>query len=154
MLILYLELPTFKMKLLPMKQTNNPGRLVLIGEDDIDDEEILKEVFESIDTSFQVEFMNNGQTIIKFLEELKNEEMPCLIILDYNMPALNGAEILKRLNSNEQIKHVPKIIWSTSNAAAYKKMCLESGACDYLVKPNKIKDLENMIRHMLSYCKS
>jgi CheY-like chemotaxis protein len=80
--------------------------------------------------------------------------MPCLIILDYNMPGMNGAEILKRLPKNERLHEVPKIIWSTSNAATYKKVCMESGASDYLVKPSKIKDLENMIRHMLSYCKT
>ncbi|MGN6196429.1 MAG: response regulator [Ginsengibacter sp.] len=138
-----------------MKHTNNAiAKTVLIGEDDIDDEEILEEVVESIDPSIRIQFMNNGQKMIEFLEEIKDEDLPCLIILDYNMPGLNGAEILKRVHRNERLKHVPKIIWSTSNAATYKKICMESGASDYLVKPNKIKDLENMIRHMLSYCKS
>lgn len=137
-----------------MKQRNNPtAKMVLIGEDDIDDEEILEEVVESIDASIHIQFMNNGQKMIEFLEEIKDEELPCLIILDYNMPGLNGAEILKRLHTNERLRQVPKIIWSTSNAATYQKICMESGASDYLVKPNKIKDLEHMIRHMLSYCK-
>ncbi len=138
-----------------MKQKNNAtGKLVLVGEDDIDDEEILEEIFQTIDLSIGLKFMNNGQELIEFLEQIKDEELPCLIILDYNMPGLNGAEILKRLRLNEKLTAVPKIIWSTSNASSYKKLCLESGASDYLVKPYKISELESILRHMLSYCEA
>ena len=68
------------------------------------------------------------------------------------MPELNGAEILKSLHGNNRIGNVPKVIWSTSNAPAYKNLCLELGARDYLVKPSKISMLEDMVKHMLSYC--
>lgn len=129
-----------------------PTKYILLGEDDIDDEEIIEEIFFAIDPSLQVQFIDNGQKLISYLEEVTDNLLPCLIILDFNMPGLNGAEILKNLNHNQRVQHVPKIIWSTSNAPAYKKMCLELGARDYLVKPSRIKDLEQMIRHMLSYC--
>lgn len=136
-----------------MKQKNNPAnKLVLVGEDDIDDEEILEDVCQTIDTSINLKFLNNGQKLIEYLDKIKDNELPCLIILDYNMPGLNGAEILKKLQVNRRIKNIPKIIWSTSNAAAYKKNCLESGATDYMVKPYKIKELEAMLREMLSHC--
>lgn len=136
-----------------MKQKNNPAnKLVLVGEDDIDDEEILEDVCQTIDTSINLKFLNNGQKLIEYLDKIKDNELPCLIILDYNMPGLNGAEILKKLQVNRRIKNIPKIIWSTSNAAAYKKNCLEFGATDYMVKPYKIKELEAMLREMLSHC--
>ena len=125
---------------------------MLIGEDDIDDKEILEEIFESIDLSIQLEFINSGEKLVNYLEVVEEDKLPCLIILDYNMPDLNGAEILECLQENERVKSIPKMIWSTSNAPAYKNRCLELGACDYLVKPSRIKDLENMLRHMLSYC--
>jgi Response regulator containing CheY-like receiver, AAA-type ATPase, and DNA-binding domains len=144
-----------------MKQEPNPAnkttisstkKFILLGEDDIDDQEILEEIFSSIDSSLQLHFINNGKKLVAHLDEVHEENLPCLIVLDYNMPELNGAEILKNLQENHRVHKVPKIIWSTSNAPAYKNMCLELGACDYLVKPSKIDMLENMVKHMLSYC--
>jgi CheY-like chemotaxis protein len=132
------------------ENTNLTDRLILIGEDDVDDKEILEEIFMSIDTSLKLHFLNNGEKLIHFLKN--SDELPCLIILDYNMPDLNGAQILKGLENIERLKKIPKMIWSTSDAPTFKQKCLELGACEYLVKPGKIKDLENMIRHMLSYC--
>lgn len=127
-------------------------KFILLGEDDIDDQEILEEIFATVDPSCQLLFINNGKKVLTHLEDIKDTHLPCLIILDYNMPELNGAEILKSLHTNHRIAKVPKIIWSTSNAPAYKTMCLQWGASDYLVKPSKINMLEDMIKHMLSYC--
>lgn len=132
--------------------TSLSGKFILFGEDDKDDQEILEEIFSSIDPSLRLQFINNGKKLVSHLEETSNEELPCLIVLDYNMPELNGAEILTCLNTNWRVKNVPKIIWSTSSAPAYKAVCLELGARDYLVKPSKINLLEDMARHMLSFC--
>lgn len=125
---------------------------ILLGEDDVDDQEILQEIFNSVAPSFRLHFINNGKKLVSHLEETNDDHLPCLILLDYNMPELNGAEILESLNGNHRLQHVPKVIWSTSNAPAYKKTCLELGACDYLVKPSKINALEDMVRHIVSYC--
>jgi CheY-like chemotaxis protein len=127
-------------------------KFILLGEDDIDDQEILEEIFSSIDPGCRLHFINNGKKVVTHLEEIQDEHLPCLIVLDYNMPELNGAEILKNLHNNHRVNTVPKIIWSTSNAPAYKNACLELGASDYLVKPSKINMLEDMVKHMLSYC--
>ena len=129
-----------------------PSKFILLGEDDADDQEMLKEVFTSIDESFVLFFVNNGGEILSALEKLKNNQLPCLIVLDYNMPGLNGADILKELGTNERYKHIPRIVWSTSASEKFKKLCLELGAADYVIKPNNIKDLERIARYMLSIC--
>lgn len=134
------------------KKNLGERKFILLGEDDIDDQEILEGVFETINANLHLKFINNGQKLITYIEEILDEHLPCLIVLDYNMPELNGADILKKLQKNERMLKVPKIIWSTSNAPAYKTKCLELGACDYLVKPSNINNLENMLKHMLSYC--
>jgi CheY-like chemotaxis protein len=131
------------------KSANN---FILIGEDDIDDKEILEEIFASIDPTIQLRFVNTGGKLLNYLQVAEQEDFPCLIILDYNMPDLNGAEILAGLQENERLEGIPKMIWSTSDAPAYKNRCLELGASDYLVKPSTIQGLEQMLRHMLSYC--
>ena len=129
-----------------------PSKFILLGEDDADDQEMLKEVFASIDASFILFFVNNGGEVLSALEKLKDDQMPCLIVLDYNMPGLNGADILGELATNERYKHIPRIVWSTSVSEKFKKICLELGAVDYVIKPNNVTDLEKIARYMLSLC--
>jgi len=137
-----------------MKTKNIPlHKLILIGEDDIDDKEILEEIFSSMDSLIKLTFISDGQKLVSFLENATPENLPGLIILDYNMPHLNGAEILRSIQQNEKVKNIPKIIWSTANADGFKNICLQLGACEYLVKPSRFKDLESMIKQMLSYYK-
>jgi len=129
-----------------------PSRFILLGEDDADDQEMLKEVFRSIDTAFVLFFVNNGKEIISALEKLKDDQMPCLIVLDYNMPGLNGADILQELSTNERYKNIPKVVWSTSGSEKFRNICLELGAVDYVIKPNNVVGLEEVARYMLSLC--
>lgn len=129
-----------------------PTKFILLGEDDADDQEMLKEVFASIDASFILFFVNNGAEILSALEKLKDHQMPCLIVLDYNMPGLNGADILQELGTNERYKHIPRIVWSTSGSEKFRSLCLELGAFDYVIKPNNVTDLEKIARYMLSHC--
>ena len=129
-----------------------PSKFILLGEDDADDQEMLKEVFASIDASFILFFVNNGSEILSALGKLKDDQMPCLIVLDYNMPGLNGADILKELSTNERYKNIPKVVWSTSGSEKFRSVCLELGAMDYVIKPNNVTDLEKIARYMLSLC--
>jgi len=134
------------------RKKNNSSKLILIGEDDIDDKEILEEIFLSIDPTIRLHFINNGQKLLLFLENADQKHLPCLIILDYNMPELNGAEILESLHQMKRLKNIPKIIWSTARASSFKSTCIASGARDYFVKPSSLKDLEALLKRMLSYC--
>lgn len=132
--------------------TETPSRFLLLGEDDADDREMLKDVFNSIDTAFILFFVNNGGEIMSALEKLKDDQMPCLIVLDYNMPGLNAADILRELSINERYKNIPKVVWSTAGSEKFRSVCLELGALDYVIKPNNVTDLERIARYMLSLC--
>jgi CheY-like chemotaxis protein len=132
--------------------TETPSKFILLGEDDADDQEMLKDVFTSIDTAFILFFVNNGSEIISALEKLKDDQMPCLIVLDYNMPGLNAADILRELSTNERYKNIPKVVWSTAGSEKFRSLCLQLGALDYVIKPNNITDLERIARYMLSLC--
>jgi len=131
----------------------NTTKLILIGEDDLDDQEFLKEIFSSIDESISFLFASNGSHVLTHLSSSEDDQLPCLIVLDYNMPELNGAEILKELKGNKRYDAIPKIIWSTSQSDTYKDICLELGANDYVVKPSNVNAFIEVTRHMLSFCK-
>jgi len=129
-----------------------PSKFILLGEDDADDQEMLKEVFASIDQSFILFFVNNGGEVFSALEKLRDDQMPCLIVLDYNMPGPSGADILRELGTKDRYKNIPKIIWSTSGSEKFRSSCLELGAADYIIKPTNVDDLEKAARYMLSMC--
>lgn len=132
--------------------TNPSSKFILFGEDDKDDEDFLKELFSDIDDSFSLRFVGNGRKLVTTLKEMTGDELPCLLVLDYNMPELNGAEILKILQQNSRYDQLPKIIWSTSGSDVYKKRCLELGASEYIIKPSNVNELADIVRHMLSIC--
>jgi CheY-like chemotaxis protein len=135
-------------------QTANSSKLILLGEDDIDDQEFLKEIFLSIDSSYQLKAISDGKKIINYLESLEREDFPLLIILDYNLPEMNGAEVLEILRRSKRYDDTPKIIWSTSNSAVYKSLCLGLGASDYVVKPGDVTSFVEAAKYMLSFAKS
>jgi CheY-like chemotaxis protein len=128
------------------------SRFILFGEDDIDDQELLKEVFASVDDSFRLLFANTGEQVLSALSKLSDEQLPCLIVLDYNMPVLNGADILIELNNGNRYADIPRIIWSTSGSETFKNICLKLGATDYIIKPSNLKEMEDIVRYMLSVC--
>jgi DNA-binding response OmpR family regulator len=128
------------------------SRFILFGEDDIDDQELLKEVFTSVDDSSRLLFASTGEQVISALSKLSDEQLPCLIVLDYNMPVLNGADILKELNNGSRYAGIPRIIWSTSGSETFKNTCLELGATDYIIKPSNLKEMKDIVRYMLSVC--
>jgi CheY-like chemotaxis protein len=134
--------------------SSNSSKLILLGEDDIDDQEFLKEMLASIDNSYELKSIGNGEKIISYLESLNVKDFPSLIILDYNLPELNGAEVLENLRSLKRYDHIPKLIWSTSNSAVYRSLCLELGAADYIVKPSDVASLTEVAKYMLSFAKS
>ena len=125
---------------------------ILLGEDDADDEELLRELFASVDAAFSLIFINNGRKLVEYLYKAPDDSLPCLIVLDYNMPELNGEEILKELQKNPRFAHIPKIIWSTSQRDSYRKRCLDAGADDYIIKPASVNELLETVRYMLSFC--
>lgn len=127
-------------------------KFILLGEDDIDDEDLLKEIFSGIDGTIDLRFINTGRKVLSALEAMAAGQLPSLIVLDYNMPELNGAEILKILKDNPRYDHIPKVIWSTSGSDVYKKKCLDLGAKEYVIKPSSINDLSAIARRLVSLC--
>lgn len=134
--------------------SSNQTKFILVGEDDKDDQELLAEIFTSIDDSYRLMFVDTGTEAMSLLHKLNEDQRPCLILLDYNMPQASGADIMKEINRLGIYTDIPKIIWSTSGSENYKRICLDLGATDYLIKPSSVKELEKAVRYMLSYCEN
>lgn len=125
---------------------------ILVVDDDQDDHLILLDFFKDAGKEQYIKFIDNGKKAIEFLERLPDEApLPKLIVLDLNMPILNGTQTLLYLKQAPKLKNIPVIIFSTSENENEKRKCLSFGAVDYLVKPSTFVDGKSMIDRFISY---
>jgi CheY-like chemotaxis protein len=122
---------------------------ILLAEDDIDDQELLADAFKEINPEIKLVAFSTGRRFLSYTKELKASEIPDLIILDYNIPEINGAEILKLLDEDVRFHSVAKLVWSTSNSPQYEISCKSLGAKAYLVKPSDISGLIELAKKMI-----
>jgi CheY-like chemotaxis protein len=110
---------------------------VLIVDDDADDKELFMEVIQEINSEIRLLSAADGQEALKVLEQA--EQLPDFIFLDLNMPRMDGKECLKRIKSNERLKDIAVIIYSTSKLASDIEETQKLGATFFLTKPTKIE---------------
>ena len=130
----------------------NRNLTILLAEDDIDDQELLTEAFVEADPSVAIVIAPNGAKAVAHLESLPPEQLPDLIVLDYNMPELDGAQVLQILNSNQYYIPISKVILSTSPSPYYKDACLSLGADGYFTKPSSYGEMGSLIKEILQLC--
>jgi len=129
---------------------NKSGPIIVI-EDDIDDKELLEEIFVKLGYINKIIFFADGNEALEFLN--KTEEPPFLILSDINMPKINGFELRKKVFTNEQlhIKCIPYLFFTTG---ATKQSVIDAYAMTvqgFFVKPNSQQDLEHTIKTIVEY---
>lgn len=127
-------------------------RKILIADDDREDLEILTEVFNQLDDQMSIHTVQNGGQVFRYLAGVTDDELPCVIVLDYKMPILNAAEVLEKFRHEERYSRIPKVVWSSSGRQEDMNRCLNAGAKDYFIKPNKTSELRRIAGVMLDYC--
>ena len=127
---------------------------ILAADDDYEDLELIEDAIIGLDPDAKIYRVDNGRAVIDYLNNLQDKKLPDLIVLDYNMPELNGAQVLSEIGHDLRYKSIPKIILSTSGAPLHKDECMYKGATEYFVKPNNLADLEKLAGRMLKYCKA
>ena len=116
--------------------------LILLVEDDDTDAFIAKTLLLRQHSTLNIERLNHGLEAQRYLDEL--EEMPALIILDLNMPFLNGREFLKELRSQKEGKDCEVVVLSSSENKEDLAQCREMGVENYFIKPLTL-DMANKI---------
>ena len=118
-----------------------PVRTILLADDDAEDRAILKEAIEDISSETALHVAGNGEELLNLLDHEYNKgNLAALIILDLNMPRLNGTQTLSRLKSNRLYKDIPVVIYSTSVNPLEKEKCMLLGAHSYITKPISYKE--------------
>lgn len=125
---------------------------ILLADDDIIDRGFLTEIISQIDKSVKIDIVANGEQVFQYLVKCTEEYLPCLIILDYSMPYLTGAEVLERMKGENLYATIPKVLWSGFIDKDLVDRCLQAGAANCFPKPSRASELKAIARNMLEYC--
>ena len=125
---------------------------ILLAEDDEDDRDFFIHALQQIKPTMVVRPATNGREAIDILSALDPAGLPCVIVLDLNMPVMDGYQTLRALEEQALYAAIPKVILSTSDLEQNKRKCLSHGATDYLVKPADIKKWTEAVSTILNYC--
>lgn len=125
-----------------------PLTFLLIEDDEIERLKFAR-VFQKNEYPHKVIETKNGEEALMFLRN--KEQLPDVILLDLNMPKMNGLEFILILKEDPLLKHIPVVILSTSNNHKDLKECYEAGIAGYIVKPLKYDDYIEKIKALVTY---
>ncbi len=125
---------------------------ILLIEDDAIEVMKFNRVLNTLKMNHKIVEANNGEEALEVLK-LKNT-IPDIIILDLNMPKINGIEFLRILKDDAFLRYIPAIILTTSNNHKDLLECYKIGIAGYVIKPLKYEDYLDKINKILEYWSS
>jgi CheY-like chemotaxis protein len=122
---------------------------ILLIDDDIIEVMKFSRVISSRKLDCKIIEANDGEEALRRLE--KKDDLPDIILLDLNMPKINGIEFLSILKNDETLKYIPCVILTTSNNERDLIACYKTGIAGYVLKPLKYEDYAFKIEKILAY---
>lgn len=129
---------------------NKVGPIIII-EDDMDDQQMLGDVFKDLKIKNEIIFFGDGQSALEFLIDTEIE--PFIIFSDINMPRLTGSELREKIHNNEdlRVKSIPYLFFTTS---AEQKAVIEAYSKSiqgFFIKPNSYESLKRIVKVIIDY---
>jgi len=135
-----------------MAHVFNKPRTILCIDDDADDLQLLSEAVQRIDPQCQIIKAFNGLHGIALLQEMqRQQQLPSLIVMDINMPKLDGKQTFVRLQADAVLSTIPVVVFSTSSSPMDKMFFQNKGAA-FITKPIRFEQLLEVASELLSYC--
>ena len=131
-------------------EIRNLGPIIVI-EDDPDDRDILKEIFEKINYPNVVRYFNDGEAALEHLN--RTDVIPFLILSDINMPVLDGFALRDKvkIDAKLQVKCIPYLFFTTASDQQVIIDAYSKSVQGFFIKPNSMALLEKTIRVILEY---
>ena len=107
--------------------------MILVIDDDVEDFDIISEAIKTVKPSARLKYFENAEECLSKLPQM--DPKPSIILLDINMPKMNGMEFLKEFQKNKTLSKIPIVILSTTCVQEQKKNCATLGAVNYISKP-------------------
>jgi CheY-like chemotaxis protein len=126
-------------------------RIVLCVDDDADDQMIMLETIKEVDSSVKVATALNGLEAISFLKSRKhNGGLPCLVIMDINMPLMDGKQAIVKIKEEQDFDGIPIVLFTTSSSALDKAFG-DKYNVHFMTKPINVKSFREAVVKLLSF---
>jgi len=126
---------------------------LFLVEDNRADAILLKKLFFEDGFTGSLNWVSDGAQALDYLfrrDLFPEVGLPELILLDLNLPRVDGREVLKQIVFNEQTKRIPVIVLSTSNRARDIEECMDKGAASFYTKPTELAGLRQLVERLKS----
>ncbi len=128
------------------------GGYIIFADDDADDLELITGFFKQYNQEVNVMEFRDGWDVMKFLEDVAiHNSQPLLMVLDINMPRLNGRETLMAIRNHPRYRHVPVVMYTTSSGAAEEEFCQLQGA-SLVTKPSTVEGVKQTAKVLAEFC--
>jgi len=135
-----------------MTKTTPPRHLVLYADDDKDDIRFVEEAFSENVLNVEIVAVENGQKAVDYLDHLSVlDPNPCLIILDINMPRMNGKEALLRIRQMDRFRNTPVVLFSTSSLPQDRQFAAKHAA-GFITKPLDSRQMQRITDQFIEHC--
>ena len=135
-----------------MSQTQPPRQIVLHADDDLDDIQLVREAFALHTNNVTVISLHDGLEVLAWLRALRpSDPKPCLIILDINMPRMDGKETLQQIRTMRQFDAVPVMLFTTSSQRLDQDFAQRFHA-GFLTKPIDDRQMDSIIKNFIAHC--
>ena len=128
---------------------------ILLVDDDPEDRAIIDDGFIAVGADGLTHYEENGEMALQYLESsFYAGNLPCLVVLDLNMPRLNGTQTLKAIKRDDRFKKIAVLIYSTSLNPFEKEECMHLGAQAYIIKPISYAESLKTAEYFKDICKN
>jgi|SRR5215217_6529867 len=128
-------------------------KIILCVDDDKDDLLMLREAISKSATKYHIVEAFDGQHALELLRQMQQEnELPCLIILDINMPRMDGKQTVVALQSDSRLATIPVVLFSTSSSLMDQRFS-QARNVNLFIKPFSHQSLLEIAAQILSHCK-
>ena len=130
---------------------NSGNSTVLIADDDADDRLMTQDAFRDCNLENPLHFVGDGEELLDYLHrrgpfaDERRYPTPSLILLDLNMPRMDGREALREIKSSPYLRHIPVVILTTSRAEFDIRRSYEEGVNSFITKPASFVGLVEVI---------
>ncbi len=123
------------------------------ADDDYDDLQMMQEIMRKTKRDYEIIEVHNGKEALDYLHAAKEKsDLPCLIILDINMPVLDGKETLSIIKTSKDYHEVPVVVFTTSESELDKLYCKKFNT-EMVTKPPTFSTLSAALDKLLKFCK-
>lgn len=126
---------------------------ILHIDDDPDDQQLFRNAIDSLGIASEIIEAADGAEGLKYLQLMKEKNtLPCIIVLDINMPKINGRETCIAIKKDEVLSAIPLIIFTTSSSML-DKLFFQTKNVEYITKPTEFSHIVEVAGIMLQQCK-